>query len=54
MAAKSKDTVEEKNLEHDEKNVEQIRKVLAKLVEASKPADLNEAASDFVTEWCDR
>ncbi len=49
-AAKGKDVVEEEQIMH-KKSIEQIRGVLAKLVEASKPSDLNEAASDFVRQW---
>jgi hypothetical protein len=51
MAAKGKDTVEAENVEHDKKNVEQMHAVLARFVEASKPPDLDDAASDFATEW---
>ena len=49
-AAKGKDVVEEEQIMH-KKSIEQIRGVSAKLVEASKPSDLNEAASDFVRQW---
>jgi hypothetical protein len=53
MAAKGKDEFEHENIQTDRNNMQQIRQVLTRFVETSKPADLKEAAASFATQWCD-
>jgi hypothetical protein len=53
LTTKDRDADEQEKIQHDKKNVQQIRQVLARFVETSKPVDLDKAVTDLATQWCD-